>query len=53
MRTELTLDRAVARTLIETGWGYSYIHVFPDRFLFNMINLNLIGEEICRANMNI
>ena len=36
--------RTVARTLIGGGGGgvYSYIHVLPDRFLFKLINLNLI-----------
>ena len=35
--------RAITRTLIGGGGCvYSYIHVLPDRFLFKLINLNLI-----------
>ena len=37
-----SLCRAVARTLIGGGGAYSYIHVLPDRFLFKLMNLNLI-----------
>ena len=36
-------SRVVARTLIAGGGGAdSYIHVLPDRFLFKLMNLNLI-----------
>ena len=39
--------RAEPRTL--AGGVYSYIHVFPDRFLFKLTNLNLIAKEACRT----
>ena len=43
-------SRAVTRTLIGGGGGvYSYIHVLPDRFLFKLINLNLILKNTRRA----
>ena len=54
-------SRAVTGTLIGGGGGgvYSYsifilyIHVLPDRFLFKLMNLNLIGKNIVGQNMNI
>ena len=39
--------RAVTRTLIDEREGY--ILVLLDRFLFKLINLNLIWKETCRA----
>ena len=40
--------RAETRTLIGGG-VYSYIHVLPDRFLFKLMDLNLISKETRRA----
>ena len=47
----INIDRftAVARTLIGGGGAYSYIPVLPDRFLFKLMNLNLIWKETRRA----
>ena len=42
------MTRAVGTTLIEGG-AYSYIHVLSVRFLFKLINLNLIKKETPRA----
>ena len=54
-----TLIRGRGRRGREVGGGegrgrrgvgvYSYTHVLPDRFLFKLINLNLISKETHRA----
>ena len=41
---EIYFPKVCDRAVVNWGGGgvYSYIHVLPDRFLFKLINLNLI-----------